>query len=224
MAALVFGSIGTIIDASELQREAFNRAFHEHGLDWSWRRDDYRERLAKAGGRDRIAEYAAERGQTLDPRAVHETKSRLFQEMLREGGHPARPGVPETVHEVRAAGYRLGFASTTTPENVEAVLAAVAQEVPREAFDVVLDRTMVKSPKPAPDAFTLALERLDRAPSRALAIEDNPDGVRAAEAAGMAVIAFPNANTATLDFGAAMRAMAGRLDPDRILTLLAERG
>lgn len=50
MTALLFGSIGTIADTSELQREAFNAAFLRHGLDWSWDRATYRALLTTAGG------------------------------------------------------------------------------------------------------------------------------------------------------------------------------
>jgi hypothetical protein len=55
VSALLFGSISTVADTSELQRAAFNRAFAEHGLDWTWDRDDYRAMLATSGGRSRIA-------------------------------------------------------------------------------------------------------------------------------------------------------------------------
>ena len=37
MSAILFGSISTIADTSELQRQAFNQAFKAHGLDWDWR-------------------------------------------------------------------------------------------------------------------------------------------------------------------------------------------
>ena len=82
MSAILFGSISTLADTSELQREAFNRAFAEHGLNWRWDLDDYRTMLEKSGGADRIAAYAEERGDTVDAAAVHATKSKLFQESL----------------------------------------------------------------------------------------------------------------------------------------------
>src|SRR5579875_2388832 len=66
MTAVLFGSIGTLADTSELQREAFNEAFREHGLDWNWSRDEYRELLRDSGGAKRIAAYAQERGDTVD--------------------------------------------------------------------------------------------------------------------------------------------------------------
>src|SRR6202012_5453641 len=86
MPALVVGSISTVADTSELQRQAFNQAFAAHGLDWRWDQDQYRAMLSGNGGQARIAGYAQSRGQTVDAKAIHETKSRIFQEELAKGG------------------------------------------------------------------------------------------------------------------------------------------
>ena len=40
MSAILFGSISTLADTSEMQRAAFNEAFRAHGLDWSWSREE----------------------------------------------------------------------------------------------------------------------------------------------------------------------------------------
>ena len=82
MPALLFGSISTVTDTSEIQRAAFNEAFRTHGLDWKWERDEYRDLLTSNGGVDRIAEYARQRNETVDAAAVHDTKSKLFQDMV----------------------------------------------------------------------------------------------------------------------------------------------
>ena len=47
--ALLFGSIGTIIETSEIQRRSFNNAFKESGLEWYWDEKDYRNLLQKSG-------------------------------------------------------------------------------------------------------------------------------------------------------------------------------
>lgn len=75
MPALLFGSISTVVDTSELQRRAFNQAFQMHDLDWEWERDDYRGMLAASGGQNRIAAYAQSLGQQVDARAIYLTKS-----------------------------------------------------------------------------------------------------------------------------------------------------
>ena len=80
MSAILFGSISTLADTSELQRRAFNEAFAAHNLDWQWSQDDYREMLGSNGGAQRIADYAASRGDDVDAAEVHATKSSIFQE------------------------------------------------------------------------------------------------------------------------------------------------
>ncbi|MET0929093.1 MAG: hypothetical protein ABWX74_06215, partial [Aeromicrobium sp.] len=82
MSAILFGSISTLADTSELQRRAFNEAFSAHGLDWTWERDDYVGMLGSNGGAGRIAEYATSKGVDVDADAVHATKSQIFQDLL----------------------------------------------------------------------------------------------------------------------------------------------
>jgi len=59
-------------------------------------------------------------------------------------------------------------------------------------FDAVITSGDVARPKPAPDIYLLAAQRLGQAPERCLALEDSPAGTRAALAAGMTVIQVPD--------------------------------
>lgn len=204
MSAILFGSISTVADTSELQRAAFNRAFAEHGLDWTWDRDDYQALLTSSGGSSRVAEYAKARGQTVDAQAVHATKSELFQKSLAGAATP-RPGVVETIRKARAAGVKVGLVTTTAPENVAALLDALGPDISRDDFDVVVDSGKVEQPKPEPAAYEYALRELGEDAAHSVAVEDNVGGVRAAVAADVAVVAFPNANTAGHEFPGAAR-------------------
>ena len=203
MTAVLFGSISTVADTSELQRAAFNQAFADHGLDWRWERDEYASRLTGSGGRDRIAAYAAERGVDVDADAVHATKSSLFQRSLATADLSPRPGVLETVRGAKDAGLKVGFVTSTSAENVSALLSALEPELGADAFDVVTDASTVPANKPDPAPYLTALSALGESPERCVAIEDNVDGVTAARAAGVACVAFPNGNTADHDFSAA---------------------
>jgi HAD superfamily hydrolase (TIGR01509 family) len=203
MPAVLFGSIGTVAETSELQRKAFNDAFAQHGLDWSWDRDDYRELLRSSGGEQRIADQARQRGEEVDAAAVHATKSELFQRALREGGVQARPGVVETVRAARERGYEVAWVTSTARESLDAVLQAV--DLAPEDFDLITDATTVDASKPDPAPYAFALERLGESAADCVAVEDNVPGVEAAQAAGLRVAAFPNENTAAHDFAAADR-------------------
>jgi HAD superfamily hydrolase (TIGR01509 family) len=218
--ALLFGSLSSVADTSELQRTAFNAAFAEHGLDWHWDRDDYRSRLGKAGGATRIADEAAARGEDVDAGAVHATKSRIFQENLRSDAPVPRPGVLEALQTARSQGWRTGFVTTTSRENVLALLGALEAFVGADDFDVIVASDQVDTPKPDPAAYTYALSALGEDAASAVAVEDNPDGVRAAAAAGVSCLAFPNENTVDEEFGEAARRV-DRLTADDLTALTA---
>ncbi|MDO9407511.1 HAD-IA family hydrolase [Patulibacter sp.] len=203
MAAILFGSISTIADTSELQRDAFNRAFKEHGLDWNWSQDDYRELLKKAGGKQRVADKAAETGEDVDAEAVHATKSRLFQESVKDAGLSPRPGVVETIKDGKDAGYKIALVTTTSKENVDAVVDALGGAVDRSDFDLLVSISDVDRPKPDESAYLYALSSLGEDAGGSVAIEDNLDGVAAAKGAGITVAAFPSENSQTHDFDAA---------------------
>jgi HAD superfamily hydrolase (TIGR01509 family) len=205
MPAILFGSISTVADTSELQRQAFNKAFAEHGLDWRWDRDDYVAMLGKSGGADRVAAYAEQVGASVDAAAIHATKSRIFRDSLADGSVAPRPGVVDTVRDAKGAGTQVGLVTTTSPDNVAALLAALGPDLGPRSFDVVITAADVDRPKPDGAAYVLAVQSLDEQPGDCVAVEDNPEGAQAAAAAGVPCVAFPNENTAGLDFAAAQR-------------------
>lgn len=219
MPALLFGSISTLADTSELQRDAFNRAFAEHGLDWRWDAADYRELLRGNGGELRIAEQARAVGQQVDAAAVHGTKSEIFRKSLVENGIEPRPGVVETIRTAREQGVSLGLVTTTSVENVAALLAGLAPEITAADFAVVVDASHVGAPKPDAAAYTYALAQLGEPAGSCVAIEDNVGGVESAVAAGLDCVAFPNENTAGHDFTRAHH-VVDRVDLAELTSLL----
>jgi HAD superfamily hydrolase (TIGR01509 family) len=208
MSAILFGSISTVADTSELQRDAFNQAFATHGLDWRWDRDQYRDLLSKSGGQARIAEYAQSRGQAVDAKAVHETKSRIFRDSLAAAELAPRPGVADTIRSAKSGHWKVGLVTTTSPGNVRALLSALSHEVQAGDFDVIVDASSVGPPKPDAAAYSFALQSLSEAPGDCVAIEDNVEGVQAAAAAGLACVAAPTDTPPPPDWAAA----GGRLD------------
>ena len=222
MPAILFGSISTIADTSEMQREAYNDAFRAHGLSWQWDRDDYRAMLDSSGGQSRVAAYAAARGEDVDAKAVHETKSKIFQESVATATLTPRPGVLEVIRGARERGLKVGLVTTTSRENIAALLGALGPDIREESFDVVVDSAAVDEPKPDPAAYAFALQRLDEQPQACVAIEDNVGGVQAASAAGVTCVAFPNANTAVHDFPTPHRVDHVDLDDLRALIRSAE--
>jgi HAD superfamily hydrolase (TIGR01509 family) len=220
MSAILFGSISTLVDSSELQRRAFNESFEAHGLDWQWSQPDYVAMLDSNGGAQRIADYAEARGDDVDAEAVHATKSQIFQELLATSGLKARPGVIATVNEAKRRDVKLAFVTTTSQENISALLEALSPDIDVDTFDLIVDRDSVANPKPDAAAYLFALEELGEDSDSVVAIEDNVGGVAAASAAGVTCIAFPNENTVDGDFAAATDTVES-LDAEKLVGLVA---
>jgi HAD superfamily hydrolase (TIGR01509 family) len=218
--AILFGSLSTLADTSEMQREAFNTAFSEHGLSWRWDRDDYQAMLESNGGAQRIAEQAAAHGEQVDADAVHATKSEVFRERVRADGIAPRPGVLGTIKAAHGRGVTVGLVTTTSKENVDALVEALGPDLTRTDFALLVDRGTVAAAKPDPAAWTHALAALGETPDSVVAVEDNVGGVASALAAGIRVVAFPNANTAGHDFSAATERVE-TLDDGALLAGLA---
>ncbi len=106
-----------------------------------------------------------------------------------EAGVPLRPGIHELLQLLAAHGVPCGVATSTqrplAPKKLEA-----AGLLPY--FRAVTAGNDVAHPKPAPDIYLLAAERLQADPARCLALEDSPAGVTAALAAGLTVIQVPD--------------------------------
>ncbi|WP_310487553.1 HAD-IA family hydrolase [Chamaesiphon sp. VAR_69_metabat_338] len=230
MSAILFGSISTIADTSELQRQAFNQAFKAHGLDWNWSQADYLVMLEKSGGQNRINDYAdsilqgsgSANGQTVDTEAIHRSKSEFFQNSLTKSQIEPRFGVVETIQSAKIQGLKIAFVTTTTRENISLLISALHLRIQVSDFDLILNAELVDRPKPDKAAYTFALERLGEKSADCIAIEDNLAGVESAIAAGINCIAFPNQNTAHHDFDRAKH-LVDRLDFDELQKFLVSK-
>ncbi len=228
-AAILFGSIGSVVETSDIQRRAYNTAMAEAGLSWNWDRETYAELLLQAGGRERLAQLSAATGAGLSEAtiaAIHARKTELACAEIVATKVPLRPGVAELVGYAKQYGAKLGFVTTTYAPNIDAIFAATIEHLQREDFAVVVSRDDVGRGKPAPDAYAFALAQLGIAPEHALAIEDTAASVMSAKRAGVRVVATPGALTADQDLWQADLVLThlatpdGTLDP-RVLAHLA---
>lgn len=218
MKAIFFGSIGSVVETSELQRKSFNDAFAGAGLNWYWDQASYRQMLATSGGQKRIADFAAMRGETVDAAALHARKSALFQAALEQGDLSLRPGVAATIALTKDAGLSLGFVTSTERATVEIIARSVTKAT-SAAFDVLTWRSDERPGKPGPAVYDEALAQLKLQPSDVIAIEDNPDGVRAAKSVGLFTVGFPGENTLPGDVSDADQVVVDGL-ADRLAKLI----
>jgi HAD superfamily hydrolase (TIGR01509 family) len=228
--ALIFDVDGTLADTErDGHRPAFNAAFADVGLDWVWSVDLYGELLRVTGGKERIHEYLRVHRPDFVPdgsldefvRDLHRRKTAHYVQMMQAGGIPLRSGVLRLLREARSAGVRLAIATTTTPDNVAALLASAPEPDLIDWFEVVAAGDVVPNKKPAPDIFELALRELGLPPSACVAIEDSDNGVLSALGAGLdALLVTVSSYTEAQDFSAAPLVVDQLGEPDQPATVL----
>lgn len=227
---VMLGSIGAVLETSEIQREAYNQAMREAGLTWQWDRETYVDLLQQTGGKQRLANLAATVGTELSQEVIdriHSRKTEIANARMVLRGVSPRPGVVELIKLAKDRGLKLAFVTTTYQANIDAVFAAVGGAFKKDDFEHITQRDKIARGKPNPDAYLAALKALGAQPNDAIAIEDTALSVLSAKRASIAVVATPGALTAKQDFSQAdlvLEALAsgGQLDP-RLLAMIDDQ-
>jgi HAD superfamily hydrolase (TIGR01509 family) len=198
--ALVFDFDGLILDTETCTYETTAGIFAEHGqtLDLAWWHS-----IIGSADHPHWSEVLADRlGRPVDRAALVAQREGRRLRVL--DALPPCDGVTELLDAAVAAGIPTAVASSSGLDWVGGHLERLGL---RSRFAAVVTRDDLAGvggrTKPAPDLFLLAAERLGVEPAHCVAFEDSPNGVAAARAAGMAVVAVPGPMTAGLDLGAA---------------------
>jgi HAD superfamily hydrolase (TIGR01509 family) len=229
---------GTVAETEEAgHRVAFNQAFEAAGLPWRWDVARYGELLKVTGGRERLLRDMQDRPDAPAEHAerdalarrLHAAKNAHYAAIVREGRVPARPGVLRLMDELAAAGVAQAIVTTTSRANVDALFPTLLGARWLERFATVVCAEDAPLKKPHPQAYGLALQRTGVAAAQALAIEDSPNGLEAARAAGVGCVITRSLYFAQARFDAA-DLMCENLEArpavsaDRLRALLAGRG
>jgi len=209
--AIIFDVDGTLADTEDGHRKSFNKAFAENGLDWNWDVALYDKLLKVTGGKERIKYFVSDflTGYTKPDnfeefvKHLHKVKTAHYTAMLREGHIPLRPGIKQLIHEAKAAGITLAIATTTTAENVTALLEVGLGNDWESYFAANGCGDIVSHKKPAPDIYFWVLDKLGLPASDCIALEDSNNGLRSALAAGIRTYVTTNPYTHRHDFAGA---------------------
>lgn len=183
-AAVIFDMDGVLVDSEAVWDDVRKRFVEEKGGRWH----DGAQRDMMGMSSVEWSRYVRERlGVEMDPeeisREVADRVAGVYREKL-----PLLPGAVEAVRSL-AAEWPLGLASSSNRHVIDLVLelAEIA-----DAFQATISSEEVGAGKPAPDVYLETAKRLAKEAPACVAIEDSTNGIRSANAAGMAVIAVPN--------------------------------
>ena len=191
MKAIIFGSIGTLVETSDIQRQSFNYAFKEIGLDWYWDKNNYKNLLKKSGGRNRVEYFANINQNTVDSKKIRELKTQYFNRYLNSNIINPREGVLDVIKYAKLNNIKIGLASTTTIENIDAIFTTLKNKIVKTDFNFIGNSKLIKNVKPYPDIYFEALKKLSVKENECIAIEDSVESALSANKARIECIAFP---------------------------------
>ena len=228
--ALIFDVDGTLADTeANGHRVAFNKAFAEAGLNWHWSVELYGALLTVTGGKERIFHYIQNyQPQFIAPgaldefiAALHRAKNGFYADMVAAGEIPLRPGVKRLLLEAQQSGLRLAIATTTSLENVEALLEHSLDPDAVSWFEVIAAGDVVAAKKPAPDIYHYALAAMNLSAADCLAVEDSMNGLRSALAADLKTVITVSDYTRNERFSGAVLVVDQLGEPGQAMTVLA---
>ncbi|MDO5288028.1 MAG: HAD-IA family hydrolase [Pseudomonadota bacterium] len=214
--ALIFDVDGTLADTESAHLAAFNHAFAQAGMPWHWDEPTYTQLLNISGGKERMLHHwrqvqpgLTDLGQGVQDtlERLHALKTAAYEDTVRAGRVPLRPGVQALIEQARAQGLALAIATTTSPANVAVLLRQALGPQWRDVFPIIEDAGTAPRKKPHPQAYQQALARLGVAPHEALALEDSDNGLAAARQARLATLITPTRFTAGHRFAGALRVL-----------------
>ena len=175
---------GLLVDSEPLWLEAETAVMARLGADWTTA-----DQVQLLGGSlDRTVRYLLSKAtRPASPGQVAEWLMSGIAELAHDRGVPLRPGARELLAEVAAAGLPHALVTGSERRFMDVVLARTGLR-----FDALVCADDVSVTKPDPEPYLLAAKLLGTDPARCYALEDSPNGVASAEAAGCRVIAVPS--------------------------------
>lgn len=195
--AIIFDFDGIIIDSETPEFQTWQEIIRDHGFDLPMQ--EWEKGLgASLQDFDPLVYLETLVDEPINKDSLlQKQRERLMQHILAQ---PPLPGICEYLASARQAGIKVACASSSPSEWVNGNLDRLGL---LPFFDVVCTQEDVTRVKPSPDLYLLASQRLGVPPAEAIAVEDSPNGIRAARAAGLFTVAVPTPISQKLDLSQA---------------------
>jgi len=194
MKSILFGSIGVLVESSEIQRKAFNEAFKEFGLDWYWNVANYIKMLEKPGGLNRIAEYSKFKLNENEVKEIHNLKVKHFKYLSKNKLKP-RKGILETIDYGLKNKIKIGFITTTNKLTLALVTEGLSDFIDFSKFDLITYDENVSRRKPHPDIYNYAIKKLNLDCSNSISIENTIENCKSSTEAKLPTLFYPGEYT-----------------------------
>jgi HAD superfamily hydrolase (TIGR01509 family) len=187
--ALVFDFDGVVLDTETPDFLTWQEVFHEHGVELD--RSLWTGLIGGAAGAfDLYAHLEGLAGTDVDRDAVRRKRRPRYLDLIE--AEPVLPGVREYILEAKRTDLKLGLASSSSRDWVEGHLTSRGLV---HHFDCIRGSDDVSRVKPEPELYLSVLDALGARAQSSIAIEDSPNGIAAAKAAGLFCVAVPNRMT-----------------------------
>lgn len=191
--AIIFDMDGVLIDSEPVHLEANRRLMEKLGLEFD--REYYMQFIGST------TDYMWDKMKkdyniSLTPDELMTISDDFVKEINGESGYPVMEGASELIHKLHKSGLKLAVASSS---GMKRIISSIEKLKVSEEIDCVVSGQELRKPKPAPDIFLRAAEKLNVLPEECIVIEDSVNGMKAAKNAGMICVMYENKSLGSWD-------------------------
>ena len=192
--AVLFDMDGVITDTEKYYYECWPKSFHAFGYtDFTPEDALFKRSLNHA---DTAVWCRSRFGEDIPVDEIRAYNNRLVDALIKERGIQVKPGIRELLAFLEENNIKSAVVTATRYDGAMGRLGQVGLD---QAFGRVISAHMVERGKPHPDVYLYACEQIKECPGDCVAIEDSPNGIRAASSAGCRTVMVPDLTQPTED-------------------------
>jgi HAD superfamily hydrolase (TIGR01509 family) len=184
--AVIFDMDGIMFDTEQLMLRALEQTAREFAYDGA---GEIKKEIMGTNARVMRQIFMRRYGPDFPYDRFMAFRQKLVDREIGENGVPLKPGLFELLRYLRKNGYGTAVATSTSREHALEYIRSTGAE---PYFRKIICGDMLEKSKPDPEIYCTAAAALNLAPEVCMALEDSPNGIRSAHAAGMAAVMVPD--------------------------------